>query len=90
MITRRTLLGTGVAAVVLAPLARGGDALRAAMAESPLIYLTPLKTERCGEPLPGGDLVRAARRFHVPGNAFGRLANRGDSPWPEPRQNLGR
>ena len=44
MITRRTLLGTGVAAVVLAPLARGGDALRAAMAESPLIYLTPLKT----------------------------------------------
>ena len=44
MITRRPLRGTGVAAVVLTPLARGGDALSAALAESPLIYLTPLKT----------------------------------------------
>ena len=44
MITRRTLLATGAAAVVWAPLARGGDTLRAAMAESPLIYLTPLQT----------------------------------------------
>ncbi len=45
MITRRTLLGTGVAAVALAPFARGGDALHTAMTESPLIYLTPLRSD---------------------------------------------
>ena len=45
MITRRTLLGTGLAAVALSPFARGGDVPRAAMVESPLIYLTPLKSD---------------------------------------------
>ena len=45
MITRRTLLVTGAAAVALAPYTRAGDTLKAAMAESPLIYLSPLKSD---------------------------------------------
>ncbi|MDE0063277.1 MAG: hypothetical protein OXU72_10875 [Gammaproteobacteria bacterium] len=44
MITRRTLLGTAVAAAVVSPFARGNEALQAAMAESQLIYLTPLQS----------------------------------------------
>ena len=44
MITRRTLLGTAVAAAVVAPFARGNEALQTAMAESRLIYLTPLQS----------------------------------------------
>ena len=44
MITRRTLLGTAVAAAVVAPFARGNEPLQTAMAESRLIYLTPLQS----------------------------------------------
>lgn len=44
MITRRTLLGTAVAAAVVAPFAHGDEPLQAAMAESRLIYLTPLQS----------------------------------------------
>ena len=44
MITRRTLLRTAVAAAVVAPFARGNEARQTAMAESPLIYLTPLQS----------------------------------------------
>ena len=44
MISRRTLLGTAATAVLVVPFARGSEALRSAMAESPLIYLTPLQS----------------------------------------------
>ncbi len=44
MITRRTLLAAGGAALAWMPLARGNNSLRASMAESWLIYLTPLQT----------------------------------------------
>lgn len=44
MITRRTLLGTAVAAPFVFPFARADATLQAAMAESPLIYLTPLQS----------------------------------------------
>lgn len=44
MITRRTLLGTAAAAALVAPFARGNEALQTAMSESPLIYLTPLQS----------------------------------------------
>ncbi len=45
MITRRTLLGTGIATIVLTPFARAVKAPHAAMTQSPLIYLTPLKSD---------------------------------------------
>ena len=44
MITRRTLLGTAVAAAVVSPFVLGNEALQTAMAESRLIYLTPLQS----------------------------------------------
>ena len=44
MITRRTLLGTAVATALVSPFVRGNAAVQTAMAESPLIYLTPLQS----------------------------------------------
>ena len=44
MITRRTLLGTALAVPFVSPFARADDTLQTAMAESPLIYLTPLQS----------------------------------------------
>ena len=44
MISRRTLLGSAVATAFVSPFVRGNDALQTAMAESQLIYLTPLQS----------------------------------------------
>ena len=44
MITRRTWLGTAAVATLIPRLARGDESLLAAMDESDLIYLTPIKS----------------------------------------------
>ena len=64
MITRRTLLATTAAAAILPRFAKADDTLAGAMAESRLIYLTPLQSSGAESRCQAEIWVRAARERH--------------------------